>query len=443
MAYSSGALAVRYVGGQRRFLVPTFMNKDLKTGKIFSDLVEWAEPSAAPYTGTDPNQAPTLVETRRWSNWTLIEGTPAWQEPNAGVRIGGLYWDESQGVLWYQLYAYYSGRNHPFLGATRLLDTTATGNYRTVGPKYGPWWYRDNNPADTSNLYWKAACNWIVPVPQDSQADLKGNKIILGGTVGAVGGAGHLGPGFRAIPSLPPLTDAPNTVIPIGLRLVDYSRESTQNPSHAHRTPNYTHDNKPPKQSGLLPPNGTFGYWQMSLDQVNSFIWVQTPTKEGILLFGRQATGLTWYGFNPRSTDPGWVPGPVDALDPTRPNPDTNGYGATAWRTALYVFDPEQVRQVGRGARSPWSDGMNPVATYDWRARWPNVPKNLITPGGATQPRPIDSNISNTGFWDPQAQEILWVQPVSVGTSPRPTLNIFTVGAGTNPSAPTNLRIIR
>jgi hypothetical protein len=440
MAYASGALAVRYVNGQRRFLVPTFTNMNQTTGQVFGDLVEWAAPSDPLYSGNDPSQAPTLVETRRWKDWTIIATTKAWQDPATGVRVGGMYWDEAQGVLWYQLYAYYSGINRPFLAATRLLDTVDSGNYRQVGTKYGPWWYRNNDPSDTSELHWKAVCNWIIPVPPDAQADLKGNKMIIGGTVGAVGGAGNIGPGFRAIPGLPPLSDPPNAVIPLGLRLADYTRDSSQRPQHAHRGTNYNFDNVPVIDSGLVAHNGTFGYWQMSLDQVNSFIWVQTPEKEGILLFGRQATGTTWYGWNPRSKSP-YYTGGADATDPTRNIGDTNGYGSSAWRAALYVFDPAQVREVGRGSRSPYSDGINPVAVYDWHARWPNLPVNLYRPdASATQSRPIESIISNSGFWDEKAQEIIWIQPTSVNApSPRPTLNIFTLG----PAAPTNLRIVR
>jgi hypothetical protein len=136
-------------------------------------------------------------------------------------------------------------------------------------------------------------------------------------------------------------------------------------------------------------------------------------------MFGRQARGTTWYGFNPRSLDPGFRGGP-DALDPSRPNPErSNGYGATEWAAALYVFDPAHVREVGRGKRSPYSDGMKPAATYDWHQHWPNVPK-----GGR---RFIDSSISSTGVWDPIAREVIWIQPQSVAA--RPTVNVFRVGS--------------
>src|SRR5258708_26322075 len=164
-AYSSGALAVRYVNGRRRFLVPNFTIGDPATGQLWGDLVEYEEPAGNRYTGPDPGPAPGVVETRRWKNWTLFPVTPNWQEPTTGTRIGGLYWDEMHGVLWYQLYGYYSGKNIPLLGAVRLLDTVTTGNYCAVGAMYGPWWYGSNNPADP-NLYWKSVNYWMVPVPR-------------------------------------------------------------------------------------------------------------------------------------------------------------------------------------------------------------------------------------------------------------------------------------
>ena len=108
---------------------------------------------------------------------------------------------------------------------------------------------------------------------------------------------------------------------------------------------------------------------------------------------------------------------------------DGNGYGASAWKAALYLYDPAQVREVGRGVRSPFSDGMNPAAVYDWHARWPNLPVNMYRYGTSVPAsRPIESTISNSGFWDPVGQQIIWVQPDSSGAySPRPTVNLFTI----------------
>jgi hypothetical protein len=365
------------------------------------------------------------------------------------MRIGGVYWDESNGILWYQLYAYYDGSNRPVLAATRLLDTVDAvrgGNYRTVGTQYGPWWYRANTQGSTTP-YWKAVCNWLVPVPPDVQGDLGNRKFVMGGNVGAVGGAGNLGPGFQAISALPSLSDPPNTAIPNGLHLADYTSESTQNPPHAHREAGYTPlFGRPLNPSGLVPPSGSVGYWQMSLDQVNSFIWVETDAVEGILMFGRQSKGYTLYGHNPWSITAEY-PGPPDAIDPTRPTPDANGgYSATDWRGALYAYNPAEVRQVGLHVRSPFSDGINPTNLGDWHVKWPNipVPREEETGLPTLSVRPISSSVSSTGFWDVTTRQIIWIQPWSVGRA-EPSLHIFTVPGGPSvpPNAPTNVHIIR
>ena len=62
---ASGALAVRYVNGERRLLVPTFTQADSTTGQQWGDLIEWKVPAVAPYTGTDPASAPVLASNTR------------------------------------------------------------------------------------------------------------------------------------------------------------------------------------------------------------------------------------------------------------------------------------------------------------------------------------------------------------------------------------------
>src|SRR5215831_803618 len=82
--FSPATLAVRYVSGERRFLMPTFRSGDPVTGSSFGDLVEYRAPGGAPYTGSDTAAAPALVEVRRWKNWTLYDTTPSWQDAASG-----------------------------------------------------------------------------------------------------------------------------------------------------------------------------------------------------------------------------------------------------------------------------------------------------------------------------------------------------------------------
>ncbi len=423
--YSSGALAVRYVNGERRFLTVNYRYSSPTFCGMFGDLVEYKVPAVPPSTDKISTSTPLLVETRRWKDWTLCDQTPGWTGVVNSLRVGGLVWDEAQGVLWYQLYGWYSSANMPFLAATQLLDTPTTGNYREVGTKHGPWWYRDKA---ATKLDWKTVDYWVIPTPPSAIAEMGGKEFIAGATVGSIGGACHNGPGFHAIDK-PPLTDAPGTIIPLGKRLADYSPESPFGANQwdnrlkaAHRNTNYQ---TMMTQGGLYAPVGGTGYWPMSLDQINSFIWIDTPTKEGIILFGRQCSGYIWYGFNPWETSTFCqVTNPpatcaIHAQDPTRPVGAANGYGATEWHGALYAFNPEHIRQVALGNVSPWADKTNPDNLGDWKVKWPNLPT-------CQSGRFTESNISNGGFWDAQAQEIIWLQP-SVFNNARPSIQFFKV----------------
>ncbi len=440
--YSSGTLAVRYVGSERRLLVPNFAIVPA-TGQNFGDLVEWRVPAQPRYVGSDPAAAPPMVEVRRWKNWTSYGSTPSWQDRATGGRIGGIYFDQATNVIWYQIYNYYNSTNHPFLGATQLLDSadvSSGGNYAQVGVKYGPWWYGNTTTPSTE---WKKATYWLAATPADAKADLGGHSALVGASVGSVGGSGYLGPGFAAI-DFPSLNSAPNSVVPLGLPLADYSSSSTQTPSAARRSPTYSIIEWPGHETinvgGLYLPTAGRGYWNMSLDQVNSFVWVQTPTLEGILLFGREVSGKIAYGTNPLSLSAGWAgSGAADLNDLSRQAPDLAfGYSGENFTPMLFGYDASQVRQIGRGARSPFSDGINPIEMGNWKTKFPNVP--LGKDGTGPRPRPTFDYLGNTGFWDNVAQELIWVPPTST-VDYTPTVQFFTVGTG--PAPPRNVRIIR
>src|SRR4029077_16537399 len=111
------------------------------------------------------------------------------------------------------------GSPQPFLGATVLQ------NDGTVGTKYGMWWYRDK----TGGAF-KQVAGWFVPIPASAQADLQGCTIGLGSPPRSQAMSpfpgGHFGTGLHCFKALPPTSNAPGTVIPLGRRLMDYSAES-------------------------------------------------------------------------------------------------------------------------------------------------------------------------------------------------------------------------
>jgi hypothetical protein len=497
-SYACGALAIRYINGERRLLIPNF--KYGAHGEFWGDLVEYREPGTR-YSGPDPTEAPTLIETRRWPapDWTAAYAqSPAWaNEANraSGAKLGTISWDDARQVLWYQVYGYYTGRNEPFLAAVQLLDTPhATGGKTcAVGQSFGPWWYRSKDMADPS--YWKQVNYFITTIPASAQADLGGRTVILGGATGAVVDVGNYGPGMYAIPDWPALTDAPDSVIPEGLPLADYSGSAKVEPRNARRNADYVPFNYSSADMEIAFPPG--GYWLGSLDRVVGMTWIETATRHGVLIYGVQAHGRVCYGDNPLSSgiqspsslthrgaiataatrfphplsvgttirvenatpaiyngtfvvsavptpttfeyvlpsDPGqpasgtiyfygWDPAVLpDLIDPSRALPEhQHGYLAERFTGQTWVFDPDQMREVGRGVRVANNTGINPIELGDWQARWPNLPWDKQ--GG----RKVADNVCNRLVWDARAQELLWLVPQSVSaTNPRLTVNVFTV----------------
>jgi len=431
--YTPASLAVRYRGNSRHLLIPLF-SQGGTGGKMFGDIVEWQAPTDATlYTGTSPANAPSMRETRRWANWCLTDTDPNMQEPMNGVKVGGLYWDEEHGVLWYTLHYYYnSSDNKAWLAATQLLDTEMGGGYCKIGTRYGPWWY--NGKTNTTAL-WRQGCHILAQIPQSARMDLGGRKFLFGTlSVTAVGGSGHFGPGMHAVSDFPQLSDPPNSVIPVDLRIADFTKTASPLSQPAcRRNADYfcPMDTRLDSSAGI-DPDGNIGTWCLSMDSNHGFAWVETPTKHGIVMFGREVYGMIWYGGNPwiqSPHQPGRRPYP-DALDVTLPTPFGNGYAGEFWRGVVRVFNPYAVREVGLDKRVPWADayggkpGMRPMV-YPWPMSW-NIPKAAPLDVGVVG-RPTTSNLGgNTAFWDSIAQQLIWIAPETVDDA-RPTIHVFTI----------------
>ncbi len=430
-AYMCGSLAVRYVGGQRRLLIPMFCNQDGTTAQQFEDLVEWGAPADPTlYTGSTATNAQPMREQRRWADWTCIDDNSSVWHSNP-IRPGGMWWDETNGLLWYSFTAYYRTDQYPSLACTQLLDTSLGGGYYQVGTKYGPWYYRTSS----STPYWKQACHILHELPAAAQAAI-GTTHILGGWTTAVGGEGYLGVGFAGF-DLPSPSLAANSVIAEGTRLANYSSvDSPLTLAHCRRDTNYAARVFNEGITGLYRPTGGTGYWQMTLDQVNSLAWVDNGSKHGVVSFGRQVTGSTWYNGNPFSNSEYWVPPDGwdhlgDATDETLVVDTGNHYSGDVFSRVVRIFDPSVVYEVADGTRVPWADtyggksGIGP-ATHAWPSAWSNMPLPIPQEGGSVA-RSISSNLGgNTAYWDPIAEELIWVYAETVDSS-RPTIHFFTV----------------
>jgi len=184
--YVGQNLAMRYVGGERRFLAFEFMRPSdgsPQGNEEVGDLVEYKVTASLKNGGShwvDAN-VPGWTEVRRWKHWTTIgrmksAGTypGVWKEApyyQAGVMPAGLYWDEAHGVLWYSVLPQYTPNVlWPAWSAVKLTDGEAGGDVSN-GNIYGPFYFKDNTTVDL----FKDASSGMTSIEPSRQAAMGGN----------------------------------------------------------------------------------------------------------------------------------------------------------------------------------------------------------------------------------------------------------------------------
>ena len=411
-SYNEGQVAVRYVGGERRLLMVKWHQKDATNGWA-GNLVELRPPALAQT--TDASQAMTVV--REWARWHWVPTGSLLTSLSNGWEVGGLWWDESQQVVWYTLYPYYGpGVAMPFLGATRLNDNGTVS-------RYGPWYY----VSPTTDSFRKV-CYWFVPIPASAQADCGGRRMAIGATaMGASGGSPtNWGPGLTAL-RLPDL--ASSGPVEAGLPLMDYSPGAggLAHPwFHCRREPDYASINSP--QSGAIPaPIGREGFWQASADNATGVAWIETKTKHGLILIGQRVSHASWYGFPDSKNDlvsgvtvHASLPSAI-GVDTMMPSQGSTGYHSDGWQSAFWRFDPAQIREVGRGQRKASADGMRPTLLGQWHLQWTEIPRPLN--------HPYVYSGHGTAVLDNATNQLVWVQARSklLGHAVLPTVHVFSL----------------
>jgi hypothetical protein len=227
----------------------------------------------------------------------------------------------------------------------------------------------------------------------------------LGGAVGSTAQQGNWGPGLHWYER--PALNTSGRLSPSGWGpLVGFSSldgGGALPPAYFCKRPaNYTCE---PGSGGFFPPSNGVGYWCASIDQMSGYVWIETPTRQGIATFGRmlRANRKIWYEFNPRTFPDG------EYYD--RGNNNGNSYKAgVKWPSADdgkagtdpagLIFDTTDALAVMRGAKAPYDVPIREI--FDWRALW-NWP---LRPG---TPAPYGvANYPNAGSWSvfdsPQGQ---------------------------------------
>ena len=102
---------------------------------------------------------------------------------------------------------------------------------------------------------------------------------------------------------------------------------------------------------------------------------MQTPTKQGIIFWGRQVSGATWYHF--WDTYAGF--GRIDRAQAAYTS-DSFGYHAERWRAIMYVYDPSVLVDVAAGRRPATGDSVQTIDGGDWSATFVKIPRYRSTP---------------------------------------------------------------
>jgi hypothetical protein len=161
------------------------------------------------------------------------------------------------------------------------------------------------------------------------------------------------------------------------------------------------------------------GYnWYPFNDAHCGLVWVETPTKHGILCFARQSAGYAWYG-----EQHGWVGSEEVAVND---NDTTETFAVTDHAYVcqylyprFYVWDPAQIVAAGGNGNR---NNISAPSEGDWNSKWPNIPQfSAVTH--------LNTWLSNTTFFDPVTNQVIWAPHGTSGTGAAgaATLQVFQV----------------
>ena len=264
-------------------------------------------------------QLPSILDGRegtRVGNWIDITGglTPAGWSGGGEVNLlaGGLL--QVTGRIYFTKYEWYNGA-----GTDWQTQGRYTGGLDGGGSASGLW--------SVSNEYahHSRVGGYLSGAPQALRA---AGYDYLAGLEGISGAAlGRWGPNLFAM----------NPTVTNGrlhaATLICHPDEARQGPTVrcVNATSTWWVANRPANE----------GWWVGN--KVTDIKWIETDTRHGILCLVYRGIGQTWYGMHnagPGYPDPYWEGSSYHA----------EGYALQAW-----IYDPDEVMEVFRGERDPWS----------------------------------------------------------------------------------------
>jgi len=193
------------------------------------------------------------------------------------------------------------------------------GAYDGSGTTSGMW------TADSPYAHHSRVGGYMSNAPQAIRQD---GYTYLAGLQGTSGAAyGRWGPNLFAIDPAP----SAGAVGAATLICHDTEAHKAPNVAAANATSPWWIDNSPANEE-----------WWIA-NKVTSMQWIETDSHHGVVAFVYRGLGQTWYG----ESDAG----------PGLPDPYVDGYGyhAEGWALQAWIYDPDDVMEVYRGERDPWS----------------------------------------------------------------------------------------
>jgi hypothetical protein len=329
--YSYGALAARKVGGVLQFFLT---QNNVTTPR--DQVAEILDPGVY---DRDYTKAPTATLLTNWGNiyqdkrvsWTPA-GAPSSIEP---LVTPSLYWSPANNRLYWTYFNAYNvtQQNNWCLGLTDLKDKPASmvarGPWRPVG---GPF----------------HSSGWMVPMPDGSigmgaglQSGNSGSSWgpeLIGGLTLPTDGtpAGFGAPDIalpytyvRYYPASPDLNLDGTMMAGRVLKACPRNGSYVWHAPRASIMPNYL---DPAKTAGR-------GSW-LDCDWLSSCVYINLPDKAGIVFFGEQGSGDTWYGL-PDDFSGDRCGGAT--------GPHAHSYIPTWW-----IYDPAECSKVVTGMMKSW-----------------------------------------------------------------------------------------
>ncbi|MBU1910633.1 MAG: hypothetical protein KJ726_11345 [Verrucomicrobia bacterium] len=252
----------------------------------------------------------------RVGGWIDITGgllPDGWPGGEAGsLLVGGML--ETGGRIYFAKYEWYNGAG---------TDWQTQGYYEgglDGGGSASGLWSVSNEYAHHSRV------GGYMSEPPQALRDA--GYVYLAGLEGISGAAlGRWGPNFFAINST-----VSNGAVR-GTTLICHPDESFQGPSVrcSNATSAWWVANRPTNEA-----------WWIG-NKVTDMKWIETETRHGVLCFVYRGLGQTWYGLGdagPGLPDPYW---------------SGSSYHAEGWALQAWIYDPDEVMEVFRGERDPWS----------------------------------------------------------------------------------------